>query len=100
MIILSGLYFLTTVSAEKGREHFSSKEEALDYFIEKEDIKGNIDLIITARDEKLLAVQSREDIYFVGELVEHKEGYYAKRISDNVVMRNRCWLGIKYSGKE
>lgn len=86
MIILIGLYFLTTVSAEKGREHFSSKEEALDYFIEKEDIKGNIDLIITARDEKLLAVQSREDIYFVGELVEHKEGYYAKRISDNVVI--------------
>ena len=86
MIILIGLYFLTTTGAEEGREHFSSKEETLDYFIKKEDIKGNIDLIITTRDEKLLAVQSREDIYFVGELVEDKEGYYAERISDNVVI--------------
>ena len=61
---------------KKGEEHFSSKEETLDYFIKKEDIKGNIDLIITTRDDKLLAVQSREDIYFVGDLVEDKEGYY------------------------
>ena len=87
MIILIGLYFLTTAGAEEGREHFSSKkEETLDYFIKKEDIKGNINLIITTRDEKLLAVQSREDIYFVAELVEDKEGYFAKRISDNVVI--------------
>ena len=49
MIILIGLYFLTTAGAEEGREHFSSKEETLDYFIKKEDIKGNIDLIITTR---------------------------------------------------
>ncbi len=71
---------------EKGIDHFSSREKALDYFIEKENIKGTIDLITTTKDEKLLVVQSIGDTYFVGELVEDKEGHYAKRISDDVVM--------------
>ena len=74
------------ISACSGKEvqHFSSKEEALDFFIKKEDIKGNIDLILTKRGEELLVVQSKEDVFFVAELIEDKEGYYAERISDSV----------------
>lgn len=79
------VFFISACSG-KEVEHFSSKEEALDSFIEKEDIKGNIDLILTTRGEKLLVVQSREDVFFVAELIEDKEGYYAERISDSVVL--------------
>ncbi|MCM3743615.1 hypothetical protein M3193_05630 [Sporosarcina luteola] len=79
------LFFISACS-EIGIEHFSSQEEALIYLIDKEEIKGNIDLIVTIRGERLLIVQSREDIFFVGELVEDKEGYYAEKISDSVVI--------------
>ncbi|WP_168157265.1 hypothetical protein [Sporosarcina ureilytica] len=77
--------FLITACSGKKVEHFPSKKEALDSFIEKEEVKGNIDLILTTKGESLLAIQSREDVFFVGELIEDKDGnYYARRISDNV----------------
>lgn len=77
--------FLISACSEKEVEHFPSKEKALDSFIEKEEIKGNIDLIFTTKGESLLVAQSREDVFFVGELIEDKEGYYyARRISDSV----------------
>ena len=66
--------------------HFSSKEETLEHFVQNENVKGNIDLITTTNDESLLVIQSSGNTYFVGELMEDKEGYYAKRISDNVEM--------------
>lgn len=78
--------FFISACSEKGIEHFPSKKETLDHFIEKEDVKGNIDLIITIKGEKLLVVQSRKDIFFVGELIKDKEEYYAKRISDSVAI--------------
>lgn len=83
--MFSTIFFLSACN-EEDIEYFSAQEEAVDYFIEKESIKGNIDLITTTKGEKLLVVQFREDIFFVGELLEDKEGYYAKRISDNVVL--------------
>jgi hypothetical protein len=79
-------FLFISACSENGVEHFSSKEEALDNLIEKEDIKGNIDLILTTRGEKLLVIQSRDDIFFVGELIKDKKGYYAQRISDSVVI--------------
>ncbi|MFB4473214.1 hypothetical protein [Virgibacillus sp. SK37] len=78
--------FVLSACSEENSDHYSSQEEALDYFIKDENIEGNIDLITTAKDEQLLVVQSSENTYFVGELVEDKEGYYASRISDNVSM--------------
>lgn len=58
----------------------------MEHFIQDENIKGNIDLITTTTNEKILVVQSSGNTYFVGELVEDKEGYYARRISANVEM--------------
>lgn len=78
--------FLISACSGKEVEHFSSKEEALDSFIEKEDIKGSIDLILAKKGEELLVIQTKEDNYFVAELIEDKEGYYAERISANVVL--------------
>ena len=78
--------FLISACSEKEIQHFSSKEEALDFFIEKENIKGNMDLILTKKEDELLVIQSKEDTYFVAELIEDKDGYYAERISDNVVL--------------
>ncbi|WP_340003192.1 hypothetical protein [Oceanobacillus sp. FSL K6-0127] len=84
ILMVIAIFFISACSEKDKIDHFSSKEETLEHFSEKEDIEGNIDLIITTRGEKLLVVQSREDVFFVGELIEDKEGYYAKRISDSV----------------
>ena len=86
LILMILVVFLIAACSDKEVQHFSSKEEAFDFFIEKEDIEGNIDLILTKNEEDLLVVQFSEDIYFVAELIEDKEGYYVERISDNVVL--------------
>ena len=80
------ILFLSACNEKDNIDHFSSKEEALEHFVQNENIKGNIDLITTTKDEKLLVTQSSGNTYFVGELVKDKKGYYAKRISDNVEM--------------
>ena len=81
--MISGGFILTACS-EKEVQYFSSKEDALDSFIEKNDVKGNIDLILTKRGEELLVVQTKEDTFFVGERIGNQKWYYAQRISDNV----------------
>lgn len=68
--------------------YYPNKEEALKHFIQKNDVKGNIDLVTTVKDEKLLVTQSRGKTYFVGELAKDRKGYYINRISDNVEMEN------------
>lgn len=60
---------------------FSNKEDALKHFIQEEDVKGNIDLVLTVKDENLLVVQTRDRTYFVGEMVKDKNGYYTNKIS-------------------
>jgi len=89
MVILMVIsIFFKSACSEKGNiDHFSSKEETLEHFVQNENIKGNIDLIKTTKDENLLVIQSSGNTYFVGELVEAKEGYYAQRISANVEMK-------------
>ena len=66
--------------------YFSSREAALEEFIQGEGIKGNIDLITTTNDVKLLVIQQEKNHYFVGELLEDKKGFAANRISANVFM--------------
>lgn len=68
-------------------EYFSSKEKALGHFIENENIKGEIELITTTKDEKLLVTQWSKNIYFVGELKKDYEGFYAVKISASVNMK-------------
>lgn len=80
------IFFLPACSEKGNIEHFSTKEETLEQFVQNENIKGNIDLMTTTKDEKLLVIQSSGNTYFVGELVEDKKGYYVERISDNVEM--------------
>ena len=75
--------FLLSACTEEEVQHFSSKEEALDSFIEKNDVKGNIDQILTKRGDELLVVQTKEDTFFVGERIQNQKGHYAQRISDN-----------------
>lgn len=103
-ILISVILFVFLISACSGKEleHFASKKEALDSFIEQEEINSNIDLILTTKGESLLIAQSREDVFFVGELIEAKDGrYYAKRISDSVVVGiGASWeLNTKYKNK-
>lgn len=79
------IVFLISACSGKEVEYSPSEKEALDSFIEKEEVKGNIDLILTTKDESLLAIQIREDVFFAGELIEDKDSnYYVRRISDNV----------------
>ena len=86
IFMVTAIFFISACSKGDNIDHFSSKEETLEHFVQNENIKGNIDLITTTNDESLLVIQASENTYFVGELVEDKEGYYAKRISDNVSM--------------
>ena len=86
ILMVIAIFFISACSERDNIAHFSSKEETLEHFVQNENIKGNIDLITTTNDESLLVIQSSGNTYFVGELVEDKEGYYAKRISDNVEM--------------
>ena len=80
------IIFISACSEKDNIEHIYSKEEALEHFVQNEDINGNIDLITTTKDDRLLVIQSSGSTYFVGELVEDKDGYYIERISDNVEM--------------
>ncbi|WP_191697565.1 hypothetical protein [Psychrobacillus faecigallinarum] len=86
ILMVIAVFFISACNEKDNIDHFSSKEETMEHFVQNENIKGNIDLITTTNDESLLVVQSSGNTYFVGELVEDKEGYYAKRISDNVEM--------------
>ena len=80
------IFFISACSGKDNIDHFSTKEETLEHFVQNENVNGNIDLITTTNDESLLVIQASENTYFVGEIVEDKEGFYAKRISDNVSM--------------
>jgi hypothetical protein len=92
MLLVIAIFFVSACSKKDNIDHFSSKEEALEHFVQKENIQGNVDLITTVRDESLLVIQPSGNTYFVGELAGDKEGYYAKRISDNVEMtRGGSW---------
>ena len=86
ILMVIAIFFISACSEKDNIDHFSSKEETLEHFVQNENIKGNIDLITTTNDVSLLVIQSSGNTYFVGELVEDKEGYYAKRISANVEM--------------
>lgn len=86
ILVVLSIFFISACSEEGNIQHFSSKDHTLEHFIQNEDIKGNIDLITTTKDEKILVIQSSGSSYFIGELVEDKEGYYIKRISDNATM--------------
>jgi uncharacterized protein (DUF736 family) len=81
--------------------HFSTQEETLEHFIEKENIRGNIDLVTTTKNELLLVTQSSENIYFVGELKEDDEGFHASKISASVHMEiGAAWELITMDGNE
>lgn len=84
ILMVIAIFFISGCTEKDKIDYFSTKAEALKYFIEKENVEGNIDLIITTKGENLLVVQSRKDVFFVGELIEERKGYYAKRISDSV----------------
>lgn len=82
-------------------EYFTSKEKALEHYIENENVKGNIDLIKTTKDEELLVTQWSENNYFVGELKKDNEGFYAVRISAYVHMEiGASWELITIDGTE
>ena len=85
-LMMASFLLLAACSKEDNTNYFPSREAALEDFIRSEGIKGSIDLIITKDDDELLAVQQGEKNYFVGELLEDKKGYTARRISANVVM--------------
>lgn len=87
LILVILFVFLMSACTGKELEYFASKEEALDSFVEEEEIDSNLDLIVTTKGEHLLVAQSKEDVFFVGELIEAKDGSYdARRISDSVVV--------------
>ncbi|WP_152608283.1 hypothetical protein [Halalkalibacter okhensis] len=81
--------------------HFSTQEETLEHFIENENIRGNIDLVTTTKNELLLVTQWRENIYFVGELKADDDGFYAFKISASVHMEiGAAWELITMDGNE
>lgn len=82
--IVTAILLLSACSQQDEINYFSSKEEALEHFIQYENVKGNIDMFTTVNDEILLVTEPNDSTYFVGELIEDKEGYYVKRISDNI----------------
>lgn len=86
ILAVISMFFISACSKEGNIQHFSSEDETLDHFVQNEDIEGIIDLITTTKDEKILVIQSSGSSYFIGELVEDNEGYYIRRISDNVDM--------------
>ena len=53
-------------------KHFSSIDNALENFIEVQKINGEIELITTSKNDKLLVTQRIENTYFVGELKERR----------------------------
>lgn len=86
ILVVMSIFFISACSEKGNIQHFPSKDETLEHFIQNEDIKGNIDLITTTKDENILVIQSSGSSYFIGELVEDKEGYSINRISNNVTM--------------
>jgi hypothetical protein len=86
VLMVIAIFSISACSENDDIDYFSTKEEALEHFVQNENVEGNIDLIITTNDERLLVTESREHTYFVGELVEDKAEYYTKRISANVEM--------------
>lgn len=87
-LLLLGGCFESSSKTMTEIEHFSTKEKALEHFIKKEKIKGNIDLITTINKDQLLLTHWTNNTYFVGELKEDAKGYYAERISNYVQMES------------
>ncbi|MBB4825891.1 hypothetical protein HNO89_003127 [Sporosarcina luteola] len=81
MLTVTSIFFLSACSEKRAIEHFPSKEEALKQLVQKENVKGRIDLLTTTNGENVVVIQSSENTYLVGELVKDKEGYYAGKIS-------------------
>ena len=85
-------------------EIFSTQEEALDHFIDNENIEGNIELVTTTNNELLLVVERSKNIYFVGELKEDDKGMFALKISADVNMDESAgggaWELVTLDGNE
>jgi len=82
-------------------KYFSTQEEALEHFMDINNIEGNIELVTTTKNELLLVTQRSQDIYFVGEIKENDEGLYAKKISHDVQIGiGASWELITVDGNE
>ncbi len=80
---------------------FKTKDKALDNYIADQNIQGNIELLTTISNEKLLVAKSIENSYFIGELIETNKGFYAERISDNVQLEmGGSWPIITMDGNK
>lgn len=70
-------------------------------YISDLNIQGNIELLTTLGNEKLLVAKSIENSYFVGELIETNKGFFTERISDNVQLEmGGSWPIITMDGNK
>ena len=82
-------------------KYFSSIDKALENFIEVEKIYGEIELITTTKNDKLLVTQRRKNTYFVGELKKDDKGFYAVKISASAEMvKGASWEFNTIDGNE
>ena len=101
IFIILSVFIIAACSENPNIFHFKTKDEALDNYIANQNIQGNIEVITTISNEKLLVAQSIENSYFVGELKETNKGFYAERISDSVQLElGGSWPIITMDGNK
>ncbi len=87
--------------SEGEHKYFSSKEKAIEHYIEDNDVRGSVEVITTKKEETILVTQFRDNTYFVGELKEDDGEFFTAKLSANVHMeRGGAWELNSMNGNE
>ncbi|WP_017728565.1 hypothetical protein [Halalkalibacterium ligniniphilum] len=88
LCIIAAFMTLIACSNAKEAESFSSKEEALEYYIEKENIQGMMVLIHTTSGDQILISEYREDLYHLGELLTMDHSFSTIKLTEMTSFKN------------
>lgn len=78
-------------------ESFSSKQQAIEHFIDKENIKGHVVLVETMEDEEILVAEYNKNEYVLGELNRKKEEHIAYAITGVHSLRGVIGMGWSFT---
>ncbi|WP_181347890.1 hypothetical protein [Thalassobacillus sp. CUG 92003] len=78
-------------------QNFSTKQEALDFFLQEEHPNDDVEMVSTTAGEELLILRSGKDQYSLYELAEQDQRYAVEKLSATLSLHNTSGGGFEFT---